>query len=102
MLIAPFAPHLGEELWHELGHEGSVFHETWPEHDEEAMKVDEIEVPVQVCGKTRLVISVPAGASKEEVIAAGREALEKAGKLDGTVIKEIYVPGKILNIVTRK
>ncbi len=102
MLIAPFAPHLGEELWHELGHEGSVFHETWPEHDEEAMKVDEIEVPVQVCGKTRLVISVPAGASKEEVISAGREALEKAGKLDGTVIKEIYVPGKILNIVTRK
>ena len=102
MLIAPFAPHLGEELWHELGHEGSVFHETWPEHDEEAMKVDEIEVPVQVCGKTRLVISVPAGASKEEVIAAGREALEKAGKLDGTVIKEIYVPGKILNIVTKK
>ena len=102
MLIAPFAPHMGEELWRELGHEDSVFHQAWPEYDEEAMKVDEIEVPVQVCGKTRLVISVPAAASREEVIAAGREALEKAGKLDGTVIKEIYVPGKILNIVTKK
>ena len=101
-LIAPFAPHIGEELWQELGHNTSVFAETWPEADEEAIKVDEIEIPVQVCGKTRLVIKVPADVTKDDAIAAGKKALEEAGKIDGTVVKEIYVPGKIINIVTKK
>lgn len=97
LMLAPFAPHMGEELWRELGHEGSVFHHPWPEHSEEAMKDDEIQIPVQVNGKTRVVISVAADISKEDAIAAGRAAL--GSKLNGTVIKEIYVPKKIINIV---
>ena len=90
---------MGEELWEELGHEGSVFHAGWPTYDEEAMKDDEIEVPVQINGKTKAVISIAADISKEEAIAAGKEAI--ADKLTGNVIKEIYVPKKIINIVMK-
>ena len=98
-LLAPFAPHVAEELWQEYGHEDSVFHTQWPEADEEAMKDDEIEIPVQINGKTRAVISINAEASKEEAIAAGKEAI--ADKLTGNVVKEIYVPKKIINIVMK-
>ncbi|MGL6219122.1 MAG: leucine--tRNA ligase, partial [Lacrimispora sphenoides] len=59
VLVAPFAPHIGEELWQQLGGEASVFHAQWPECDEEAMKDDEIEVAVQVNGKTRAVVKLP-------------------------------------------
>jgi leucyl-tRNA synthetase len=99
ILLAPFAPHIAEELWEKLGHQDSVFHAQWPQHDEEAMKDDEIEVPVQINGKTRAVISISAEATKEEAIAAGKEAI--ADKLTGNVIKEIYVPKKIINIVMK-
>ena len=100
ILLAPFAPHLGEELWRELGGTDSVFHATWPECDEEAMKDDEIEIAVQINGKTRGVIMVPAEISKEEAIAAGKEAVKD--KLTGTIVKEIYVPRKIVNIVQKE
>ena len=99
ILLSPFAPHLGEELWRDLGGTDSVFHQTWPECDAEAMKDDEIEIAVQVNGKMRAVISVPADISKEDAIAAGKEAVK--GKLAGTIIKEIYVPKKIVNIVAK-
>ena len=98
-LLAPFAPHLTEELWEAYGHEDSVFHTEWPEADEEAMKDDEIEVPVQINGKTRAVINISAEASKEEAVAAGKEAI--ADKITGTIVKEIYVPKKIINIVQK-
>ena len=98
-LLAPFAPHIGEELWQQLGGTDSVFHSQWPECDEEAMKDDEIEVAVQVNGKTRAVISVAADISKEDALAAGREAVKD--KKSGNIVKEIYVPGKIINIVCR-
>ncbi|MCI7626928.1 MAG: leucine--tRNA ligase, partial [Blautia glucerasea] len=99
ILLAPFVPHVAEEIWEKLGHEDSVFHAQWPEHDEEAMKDDEVEVPVQINGKTRVVISISADSSKEDALAKGREALE--GKLTGNVIKEIYVPKKIINFVMK-
>ena len=99
ILLAPFAPHLSEELWQQLGHTESVFRNTWPEHDEEAMKDDEVEVPVQINGKTKIVISIPADISKEDAIAKGKEAL--GDKLTGNIIKEIYVPKKIINIVAK-
>ena len=98
-LLAPFAPHIGEELWQQLGGTDSVFHSQWPECDEEAMKDDEIEVAVQVNGKTRAVISVAADISREDALAAGREAVKD--KMSGNIVKEIYVPGKIINIVCR-
>ena len=98
-LLAPFAPHIGEELWSQLGGTDSVFHSQWPECDEEAMKDDEIEIAVQVNGKTRAVINVPADIAKDDVIAQGREAVKD--KLAGNIVKEIYVPGRIVNIVCK-
>ena len=99
ILLAPFAPHMAEELWEQLGNAGSVFHAGWPTYDEEAMKDDEIEVAVQINGKTRAVVTIPAEISKEDAIAAGKEAV--ADKLTGTIVKEIYVPGRIINIVQK-
>jgi len=99
VLLAPFAPHIAEELWEMLGNTDSVFHTTWPVYDEEKMKDDEIQVPVQINGKTRLVISIPADASKEDAIKAGKEAV--ADKLTENIVKEIYVPKKIINIVMK-
>ena len=99
VLLAPFAPHIAEELWEELGHTESVFKAGWPKYDENAMKDDEIKVPVQINGKTKAVIEISADASKEEALAAGKEAI--ADKLTGNVIKEIYVPKKIINIVMK-
>ena len=99
ILMAPFAPHMAEELWEIYGHNTSVFENRWPEADESAMKDDEIEVPVQINGKTRAVIRIPADAGKEEALAAGKEAV--ADKLDGNIVKEIYVPKKIINIVQK-
>ena len=99
VLLAPFAPHLGEELWRQLGETDSVFHTTWPSADADAMKDDEIEIAVQINGKTKAVVKVPAEVSKEDAIIAGKDAL--GDKLAGTVVKEIYVPGKIINIVVK-
>jgi len=101
ILIAPFAPHIGEELWEAVGEKGSVFHAQWPEFDEEAMKDDEIEIPVQVNGKTKVTVSVPAEIAKDEALVAGKKALEEAGKLEGHIVKEIYVPGRIINFVIK-
>lgn len=99
-LLSPFAPHIAEEIWEMLGKEGSVFENNkWPEADEDLMKDDEIQVPVQINGKTKVVISVPADISKDDAIAQGKEAL--GDKLTGNIIKEIYVPGRIINIVAK-
>ena len=99
ILLAPFAPHIAEELWEQFGHSDSVFDQTWPTYDEEAMKDDEIQIPVQVNGKTRVVIDIPVDAAKDDVLAKAKEAL--GSKLTGTIRKEIYVPGKIVNIVAK-
>ena len=99
VLLSPFAPHFAEEMWEKLGHKTTVFKAGWPAYDESAMKDDEIEIPVQINGKTKAVILISAEASKEEAIAAGREAV--ADKLTGNVVKEIYVPKKIVNIVMK-
>ena len=99
VLLSPFAPHIAEELWEELGHTESVFKAGWPVYDKEAMKDDEIKVPVQINGKTKAVIEISADATKEEALEAGKAAI--ADKLTGNVIKEIYVPKKIINIVMK-
>lgn len=99
VLMAPFAPHISEELWEELGHEGSVFTAGWPTYDEEKMKDDELTIPVQVNGKTRATIVISADEAKEEVLAKAKEAV--ASKITATIRKEIYVPGKIVNIVAK-
>ena len=71
----------------------------WPTYDEEAMKDDEVEIAVQINGKTRAVVTLAADVSKEDAIAKGKEAV--ADKLTGTIVKEIYVPGRIINIVQK-
>ena len=101
ILLAPFAPHIGEEIWELLGEKDSVFHTQWPEFDESAAKDDEIEIPVQVNGKTKVTVTVSVSESKDDIIAKGKEALAAAGKLNGNIVKEIYVPGKIINIVVK-
>ena len=99
ILLAPFAPHIGEELWQQLGGSDTVFHAQWPVCDEEAMKEDEISVAVQVNGKTKAVVTLPAGTAKEDAIEAGKALV--TDKLTGTIVKEIYVPGRIINIVCK-
>ena len=99
VLLAPFAPHISEELWETLGGSGTVFHAPWPEWDAEAMKDDELEIAVQINGKTKTVITVAADITKDDAIAKGKAAV--ADKMAGTIVKEIYVPGKIINIVCK-
>ncbi len=99
ILLAPFAPHIGEEIWELLGHKESVFTAKWPTFDEKYLVDDEIEIAVQINGKTKATVSINKDIDKEAAIAAGKEAL--GSKLTGTVVKEIYVPGRIINIVVK-
>ena len=99
IMIAPFAPHIGEELWEQLGGSYSVFHQKWPEFNEDEMKDDEVEIPVQINGKTRATIVIGVDEGKDVVLQKAKQAVSE--KLTGTVVKEIYVPGKIVNIVQK-
>lgn len=99
-LIAPFAPHIAEEFYHRLGHEGSVVDAAWPEFDPNAVAEDTVKYPVSFNGKMRYTIEVPAGASKDDVQAAALADSAAAKWLDGKTPKKIIiVPGKIVNIV---
>jgi len=100
ILLAPFAPHVSEELWSQMGHTTSVFSNTWPTYEEAYLKDDEIEIAVQVNGKTKGTIMIGTEEAKEEVLEKARKAM--AGKITGTIVKEIYVPGKIVNIVVKQ
>lgn len=99
ILLAPFTPHVASEIWEQYGHTGSIFDEKWPEYDEAKMAEDTIEIAVQINGKTKNTVEIPASASKEEAISAAKEAV--SGKLTGNIVKEIYVPGRIVNIVQK-
>ena len=99
IMLAPFAPHIAEELWQQMGHTESVFKNTWPKYEEAHMADDEKEIAVQINGKTKCVINVPADISKDDVLAIAKETL--GGRLTGNIIKEIYVPGRIVNIVAK-
>ena len=99
-LLAPFAPHIAEELYHELGGTDTVFNSGWPTYDEKLMEEDEIDVPVQLNGKTKLVIKLPKDIDKDSALAEGKKAL--GDRLTGTLVKEIYIPGRILNFVIKK
>ncbi len=98
-LLNPVAPHITEELWQTAGFEGRVYQTTWPEYDEAKTVEAQVEIGVQVNGKMRVTVSVPKDMEKEAVIAVAKEAL--GDKLTGTVVKEIYVPGRIVNIVVK-
>ena len=100
VLLSPFAPHIAEEVWHDMGGNCSVFAAEWPVYDESKAKEDTIKVPVQVNGKVRALIDVSEGMSQGEVLASAELALE--GKVTGNIVKKIYVPGKIVNLVVKQ
>jgi len=101
-LLSPFAPHLAEEMWAELGQEGFIATAEWPAWDEEKTKDATVEIGVQVNGKVRGTIRIPADCSRDEALAAGKADLNVQKFIEGkTVVKEVYVPGRILNIVVK-
>ena len=100
ILISPFAPHIAEELWETIGNTGSVFHQKWPSYDESELKTDEIEIALQVNGKLRDAMSIKSDTDKETAIAKAKEIIAK--RLEGAeIVKEIYVPGRIINFVVK-
>ena len=102
LLLSPFAPHMAEELWSRLGHSDSLSGAPWPVLDEASLVVDEIELPVQVNGKLRGKVTVSASADKDSILQAAREDDGVQVYLDGKqVIKEIVVPGRLINFVVK-
>lgn len=101
-LIAPLAPHLAEELWETLGQGESVFNSKWPEYDEEMLSEDTMEIVVQINGKVRSKFTADTNVTQEDVIKKAKEDGKVQKYLEGmTIVKEIYVPGKIVNIVVK-
>ncbi|MCK5330922.1 MAG: leucine--tRNA ligase [Candidatus Marinimicrobia bacterium] len=101
-LLAPFAPHMAEELWQYLGHEDTIGYESWPSYDEKYLIADQITIAVQVNGKRRGEISINAQAGKEQIMEAAQKDENVARFIkDREVVKEIYVPGRLINIVIR-
>ncbi|WP_026669271.1 leucine--tRNA ligase [Butyrivibrio sp. AE3006] len=98
-MLNPVAPHITEEIWQRIGGEGRLYQQTWPEYDEALTVENTVEIAVQVNGKVRATISIGKDDPKDDVLAKAREAI--SGKFDGNIIKEIYVPGKIVNIVMK-
>ena len=99
ILLAPFAPHLAEECYHLTGGEASVFAASWPAYDDKEREADEIKVPVQINGKVKIILEVPKDIAKEEILEKARVALGE--RLSGTILKEVYVPTKIVNFVVK-
>ena len=101
-LLSPFAPHLAEEIYSALGNCDLISLSKWPEYDESKTVDDTVELPVQVNGKVKSTVNVPRDASKDDVILIARADPKVAAAIDGkTVVKEIVVPGKIINIVAK-
>lgn len=99
-LLSPVAPHLSEELWSALGHTGTLAYASWPEFDESKLTVDEVEIVVQLNGKLRAKISIPAEASRDEMQEIAMEHDKIKSQIEGkTIRKVIAVPGKLVNIV---
>jgi leucyl-tRNA synthetase len=102
LLLAPFAPHVAEELWQALGHARSLAYEPWPAYDEAALKEDTIEVPVQINGKLRAVVRIAADADKSALEEAARGNPKIVDMLAGkTIQKVVVVPGRMVNFVVR-
>ena len=102
LILAPFAPHMAEELWDRLGHGDTLAYEPWPEHDESLLKEDTVEIPVQVNGKVRARIVVSVDAAQEAMLQAAKAEEKVIKHLEGkSIIKEIVIPGKMVNLVVK-
>jgi leucyl-tRNA synthetase len=101
-LLSPFVPHITHELWAHLGYSTALINEAWPETDESALTRDELEMVVQVNGKLRASITVPADASKDDCESAALASADVQKHIDGLkVFKVIVVPGRLVNIVAK-
>lgn len=101
-MTAPVAPHIAEELWKRLGHTGTVTFVDFPTVDEKWLVDDEIELPVQINGKVRARVNVPADADQDTIIARALEEPNVAAHLEGkNLIKQIVVPGRMVNLVVK-
>ena len=101
-LLNPFAPHLTEEIWSNLGNSSFLSLEKWPEYDESKTVEDSVEIAVQINGRVRTTINVSKAISKDDAINAAKAEPKIAEAIDGkAIVKEIYVPGKIVNIVIK-
>ena len=98
-LLNPVAPHMTEEMWEAIGCEGRVYEQSWPEYEEAKTVESTVEIAVQINGKTKGTLAIGKDDPKDEVIAKAKEAI--ADKLTGNIVKEIYVPGRIVNIVMK-
>jgi leucyl-tRNA synthetase len=98
-LLNPVAPHITEEIWSVLGFEGYVYQASWPEYDEAKTVESTVEIAVQINGKMKATLAIGKDEDKDSVIAKAKEAI--ADKLTGNIVKEIYVPGRIVNIVMK-
>ncbi len=102
LLLSPMAPHIAEELWQRLGHNDTLAYAPWPKFDESKLKLDEVEIVVQINGKPRARIMVPADADKDGLLAIAKAAAEVKPHIDGkTIVKEIAVPGRLINLVVK-
>ena len=102
LMVSPFAPHLGEECWRLLGHDQTLAYHPWPEFDEALTVDDVVKLGVQVNGKTRGEVAVAPDAPQEEVVALATALDKVKGFLEGKkLVKVIYVPGRILNLVAK-
>src|SRR5699024_9515035 len=100
VMVSPVAPHIAEELWKKLGHDDTVTYEPFPTFEEKWLTDDEIELPVQVNGKVRGRITVAADASQEQVIEAALADEKVQEQISGkNLIKQIVVPGRMVNLV---
>ena len=99
ILLNPVAPHITEEMWQAIGCEGRVYQQTWPEYDEAKTVESSVEIAVQINGKVKGTLVIQKDDPKDEVIAKAKEAI--ADKLTGNIVKEIYVPGRLVNIVMK-
>ena len=98
-LLNPVAPHITEEIWQNMGFEGRLYQTSWPSFDEAKTQEATVEIAVQINGKTRATLVINKSEEKDAVIAKAKEAV--AEKLTGTIVKEIYVPGRIVNLVQK-
>ena len=99
ILLNPVAPHITEEMWQAIGCEGRVYQQTWPEYDEAKTVESSVEIAVQINGKVKGTLGIQKDDPKDEVIAKAKEVI--ADKLTGNIVKEIYVPGRLVNIVMK-
>lgn len=101
-MLSCVCPHVGEELWSIFGHENTIAYEPWPIYDENELKDDTIEIGVQVCGKLKGTVNVGVDEDKDSCIAKAKEIQGVKNAIEGkTIVKEIYIPGKIINIVAK-